>query len=110
MQGLPFILDTAASHKSVGAVLLEVQDEKELVIAYISKLMNKQEESYCVTRKELAIQVIKLHEHFIPIVNGQGVLQGADNAAVSCIRNLKKPTGQTARWLDEFDTYNITIL
>lgn len=76
MQGLPFILDTAASHKSVGAVLLEVQDEKELVIAYISKLMNKHEESYCVTRKELAIQVIKLHEHFIPIVNGQGVLQG----------------------------------
>lgn len=90
MQGLPFILDTAASHKSVGAVLLEVQDEKELVIAYISKLMNKHEESYCVTRKELAIQVIKLHEHFIPIVNGQGLLlQGADNAAVSCIRNLR---------------------
>lgn len=58
------------------------------------------------------LKLFKLHEHFIPIVNGQGVhvLQGADNAAVSCIRNLKKPTGQTARWLDEFDTYNITIL
>lgn len=55
-------------------------------------------------------KLFKLHEHFIPIVKGQGVLQGADNAAVSCIRNLKKPTGQTARWLDEFDTYNITIL
>lgn len=56
MQGLPFILDTAASHKSVGAVLLEVQNEKELVIAYMymSKLMSKYEESYCVTRKELA--------------------------------------------------------
>lgn len=55
-------------------------------------------------------KLFKLHEHCIPIVNGQAVLQGADNAAVSCIRNLKKPTGQTARWLDEFDTYNITIL
>lgn len=53
------------------------------------------------------LKLFKLHEHFIPIVNGQGVLQGADNAAVSCIRNLKKPTGQTARWLDEFDTYKL---
>lgn len=71
MQGLPFILDTAASHKSVGAVLLEVQDEKELVIAYISKLMNKHEELYCVTRKELAIQVIQASWALYPFVNGQ---------------------------------------
>lgn len=45
LPGLPFILDTDASHKSVGAVLSQVQDEKECEITYMSKSMNKHEES-----------------------------------------------------------------
>lgn len=57
------------------------------------------------------LKLFKLYEYFIPIVNGQGLLlQRADNAAVSWIRNLMKPTVHTARWLDEFDTTHITIL
>ena len=46
-----FILDTIASDIAVGAVLL--QEQNEVVIAYISKAINKHEQSYCVTRKEL---------------------------------------------------------
>lgn len=42
-------------------------------------------------------------------VYGQKVLLRTDNTAVSLIRNLKKPTGQTARWLEELGTYNLTI-
>jgi len=33
-----------------------------------------------------------------------------DNAAVSWMRNLKNPTGQTARWLQELGTYNLTVV
>jgi hypothetical protein len=37
---IPFILDTDASDKAVGAVLSQVQDSHERVIAYMSKSMN----------------------------------------------------------------------
>lgn len=41
---------------------------------------------------------------------GQEILLRTDNAAISWIRNLKKPTGQTATWLEELGTYNLTIV
>jgi len=49
----PFILDTDACEVGIGAVLSQVQDGKERVIAYASRSLSKQERNYCVTRKEL---------------------------------------------------------
>lgn len=40
---LPFILDKDASHYAVGAVLSQIINDKEHVIAYISKALNKHE-------------------------------------------------------------------
>ncbi|GFT70886.1 retrovirus-related Pol polyprotein from transposon 412 [Trichonephila clavipes] len=51
--GKQFILDTDASHESVGAVLSQEIDGQERVIAYFSKCLSKPERNYCVTRKEL---------------------------------------------------------
>ncbi|GFS65086.1 retrovirus-related Pol polyprotein from transposon 412 [Trichonephila clavipes] len=48
-----FILDTDASHESIGAVLSQEIDGQERVIAYFSKYLSKPERNYCVTRKEL---------------------------------------------------------
>jgi hypothetical protein len=105
---IPFILDTDASDKAVGAVLSQVQDSHERVIAYMSKSMNIHEQSYCVTRKELlaVITALRTFHHYL---YGQEVLLRTDNAAVSWMKNLKKPTGQTARWLQELGTYNLTV-
>ena len=105
---IPFILDTDASDKAVGAVLSQVQDSHERVIAYMSKSMNIHEQSYCVTRKELlaVITALRTCHHYL---YGQEVLLRTDNAAVSWMKNLKKPTGQTARWLQELGTYNLTV-
>ena len=58
--GQQFILDTDASEHSVGAVLSQVQNEQERVIAYMSKTMNVHERAYCVTRKELLAVVLSL--------------------------------------------------
>jgi hypothetical protein len=69
--------------------------------------MNIHEQSYCVTRKELlaVFTALRTFHHYLC---GQEVLLGTDNAAVSWMKNLKKPTGQTARWLPELGTYNLT--
>ena len=43
-----FILDTDACDHSIGAVLSQVQDGVESLIAYGSKLMSRTEHNYCM--------------------------------------------------------------
>ena len=93
----------------MGAVLSQVQDDQERVIAYMSKTMNVHERVYCVTRKELLAVIVSLR-NFHTYLYGQNVLLRTDNAAVSWVRNLKKPTGQVARWLQELGTYDLTVV
>jgi len=107
--GSAFIVDTDASNEGVGAVLSQIQDGGERVIAYMSKSMNKHERSYCITRKEL-LAVITALKHFHIYLYGQEILVRTDNSAVSWIKTLKVPTGQVARWLQELNTYNITVV
>mgnify|MGYP001546096517 CR=1 FL=1 len=108
LPGLPYIVDTDASQFCVGAVLSQVQDGKERVIAYLSKSLNKAEQNYCVSRKELYAVVVALKK-FHPYLYGQEVTLRTDNSAVSWMRSLKNPTGQTARWLEILETYNLKV-
>ncbi|CAC5378800.1 unnamed protein product [Mytilus coruscus] len=48
-----YILDTDACDTGIGAVLSQVQEGQEKVIAYGSRTLNKAERNYCVTDKEL---------------------------------------------------------
>ena len=86
--GSKFILDTDASDSAVGAVLSQIQDKKEKVIAYMSKTMNVHERAYCITRKEL-VAVVTALKHFHSYLYGQSVLLRTDHAAVSWMRTLK---------------------
>ena len=52
---LPFILDTDASDHGVGAVLSQILEGIERVIAYYSHVLSKAERNYCVTRRELVV-------------------------------------------------------
>lgn len=106
--GKRFILDTDASDMAVGAVLSQEQNGQEVVIAYMSKTMNKHEQSYCVTRKEL-LAVVTALRNFHSYLYGQEILLRTDNAAVSWMRSLKTPSGQMARWLQEVSTYNLIV-
>ena len=58
-----FILDTDASSVGLGAVLSQVQDGVEKIVAYYSRVLNSIERKYCVTRREL-LAVVKAVDHF----------------------------------------------
>jgi len=65
-----YILDTDASYYNVGAVLSQVQDGREVVVAYYSKAMSAPEKNYCTTRREL-LAVVKAVKHFRPYLYGR---------------------------------------
>ena len=107
--GTPYILDTDSSQTAVGAVLSQVQEGQERVIAYFSKALTDCELNYCVTRKEL-LAVIRALEKFHSYVYGSKTLIRTDNSAVSWALKLKAPNGQMARWLNQLGMYDLTIV
>lgn len=86
------------SDKAKRAVLSQKQEDKERVIAiaYTSKRMNVYEQAFFILRKNL-LAVVTAFRTFYAYVYGQEVILTSDNAAVSWMKILKKPTRQTAR-------------
>ncbi|GFR30412.1 retrovirus-related Pol polyprotein from transposon 17.6 [Trichonephila clavata] len=96
--GKQFILDTDASHESIGAVLSQEVEGQEHVIAYFSKYLSRPERNYCVTRKEL-LAIVKAVEHFHPYLYGRRFLLRTDHASLTWLLNFKNPEGQVASWI-----------
>ena len=104
----PFILDTDVSNTGTGAVLSQLQDGQEKVIACHSRALSKSERNYCVTRKELLAVVIavKTCHHYLC---GSRFLIRADHRALKWLLEFKNSEGQLARWLELLATYDSAI-
>ncbi|KAK7492466.1 hypothetical protein BaRGS_00016339 [Batillaria attramentaria] len=68
-----FVLDTDASGSAIGAVLSQVQEGKEKVIAYFSHCLTRPQRNYCVTRRQL-LAVIEAVKNFHHYLYGTGLL------------------------------------
>jgi transposase InsO family protein/predicted aspartyl protease len=104
-----FILDTDASDVGIGAVLSQMIDGEEKVIAYGSRVLSKAEKNYCVTRRELlaVVHFIKAYRHYLV---GRHFTLRTDHAALRWLRNFKEPEGQIARWLETLEAYDFTLV
>jgi len=101
------ILDTDASDTTIGAVLSQVQDGVEKVIAYASRSLDKRECNYCVTRKEL-LSVVHFVKYFKQYLLGRKFRIRTDHAPLTWLRHTPDPIGQQGRWLEileEFEFY-----
>ena len=103
-----FIIDCDASGTGIGAVLAQVQNGTERVLAYYSRVLSRPEQRYCVTRRELlaVVAAVKQFHHYI---YGQPVLVRTDHGALRWLLSFKNPEGQVARWIEILQTYNLTI-
>lgn len=104
----PYILDTDASAEGAGAVLSQVKDSCEYVVAYYSYKFNKAERNYCVTRKEL-LAIVKSLDHFHPYLYGARFKVRTDHSALQWLKTLKKPEGQLARWLGKLEQHDYSV-
>ena len=106
---LPSILDTDASDHGIGAVLSQIQDGKERVIAYYSRVLSKAERNYCVTRREL-LAVVDSVQNFHYYLCGKPFFIHTDHSALTWLLSFKNLDGQLARWIGKLDQYDFTIL
>lgn len=103
-----FILDTDACDVSIGAVLSQMQDGVERVIAYGSKSLSKCQQNYCVTDREL-LAVRYFTEHYRSYLLGRKFLVRTDHQALKWIFSMKEPKSRIARWIEALSEFNFEI-
>ena len=104
-----FVLDTDARNEGIGAVLFQVEDDKETIIAYASQVLSKAERAYCVTRREL-LAVVPFIQHFRAYLLGQHFVIQTDHGSLTWLRSFKNPEDQLARWLEQLQEYDFDIV
>ena len=103
-----YVLDTDASNVGIGAVLSQVQDGEEKVICYASKVLNKAQRNYCVTRREL-LAIVEFVKQFHHYLYGAKFLVRTDHAALYWLLRKKDPEGQMARWIALMQAYDMVV-
>lgn len=103
-----FILDTDASLFGIGAVLSQVQNGEERVIAYASRTFNRSQRRYCTTLREL-LSVITFVQHFRHFLWEPKFLIRTDHASLVWLKSFKNPEGIVARSISILDTYDYKI-
>ena len=103
-----YILDTDASDVGVGSVLSQIQEGKERVVAFASKKLNRTQQRYSVTRRELLAMVTFTH-HFRHYLLGKKFLLRTDHGSLRWLFNFKDPRGQVARWIEALSLYSFDI-
>ena len=104
-----YVLDTDASNYAMGAVLSQVQNGEERVIAYASQTLSHTQQNYCTTKKEL-LAVVTFVEHFRYYLYGRPFTIRTDHASLRWLRNFKTADGMLARWLTKLERYNYTFV
>ena len=108
-----YVLDTDASGFAIGAVLSQIQTDRdgethERVISYGSRVLKPQETRYCARRREL-LAIVDFVKHFRAYLYGRSVLIRTDHASLKYIRTLKDVNDQFARWIERLEECDYTI-
>ena len=104
-----FVLDTDASNFAIGAVLSQIVDGSERVVAYASRRLSRPEMNYCVTRREL-LAVVYFTKYFRNYLLGRRFCIRTDHAALQWLRRMPDPCGQQARWIGALEQFDYSIL
>ena len=101
-----FILDTDASNESIGAALSQIQEGREVPLAFASNSMNKAQRNYCTTKRELLAVVVytKKFKHFLW---GSDFTLRTDHSSLKWLLNFKDAEGMIGRWLAHLSEYGL---
>ena len=93
-----FVLDVDASDIGISGILRQVQGDRERVIAYASRSLNRAERNYCITEKELLV-VRFFIEYFRQYLLGRKFLVRTDHQALIWLfKPMEKSLGFSNPW------------
>ena len=105
----PFIVYTDASTYAMGAVLAQVQDDKECVIRYWSRVLNSAQKKYSATERE-ALAIVSAIREFHCYLGDRPFTVVTDHQPLISLRKMKDPHGRIARWMLEFQGHTFDII
>ena len=95
--GKPFLLYCDASIRGVGAVLSQVFDAKEHVIAYGSRTLQPAEKNYGISELE-GLSCVYFVKLFRPYLYGNFFSLITDHSSLRWLMTTKNPSGRLQRW------------
>ena len=104
----PFIVDTDWSKDAIGAVLSQVQDRQERVIAYGARKLNSAERNYSSNKGEMLAVIHFLKQWRYYLLHRPFVLR-TDHQALRWLKTMQEPKGMMIRWLDLLANYQFEI-
>ena len=107
-EGDLFILDTDASDVGVGAVLSQVQDGEEKVIAYASKTLSPSQRKYCVTYREL-LAVVLFVKQFRHYLLGRKFKIRTDHVSLKWLMRFRDAEAMVGRWVLYLSSFHFEI-
>ncbi|KAJ1084320.1 hypothetical protein NDU88_004471 [Pleurodeles waltl] len=107
-----FIVETDASDRAIGAVLLQKQDNDGLEhpIFYLSHILSEAERNYSVLERELLALKVACKEwrHFL-ICSREPFEARTDHRNLQCLRSFQCRNSHQARWAFFFSQYDFVI-
>ena len=103
-----FMLDTDASLFSVGGVLSQLQNDREVVIAYASRSLRLSQQQYCTIRREMLAAVV-MCTHFRPYLRGAQFTLRTDHSSLRWLQRFRNGDGMLARWYLLLGQFSVTF-
>ena len=103
-----FVLDTDASLFAVGGVLSQLQDDREVVIAYASRSLRLSQRRYCTTCREMLAAVV-MCTHFLSYLRGTQLTLHTDHSSLRWLQRFRNEDGMLARWYLLLGQFSVTI-
>ena len=104
-----FLLFVDASSTGIGFTLAQVQNDKELVIAYNGRGLNQAEKNYSTTESE-ALALVEGIKKFQPYLFGHKFTVITDHSSLRWLMNIKDATRRLARWSLLLQQYDFDIV
>ena len=106
----PFILHTDASGEGLGAVLYQVQEGKQRVIAYASRSLSKSEKNYPVHKLEFLALKWAITDKFHEYLYGSQFQVYTDNNPLTYVLTTAKLDATGHRWVAALSNYTFSII